>query len=325
MSTPRRIVVTDVQHPIGRHVLDALRDTSAVEFVGGLVTRAGRRADKGPDVETLPIAPDHRPFAAYLREHRIDTVVQCGLAPDRSGGRVGPEDVDVIGTMCAGAAVGNADAGIRSWVTLSSSSIYPIDSHASLLQREEDARAPDPEAPQAALAEAEDYARDVAIRHPHINVGVLRLQQLAGRGLSGSLAAVFEQDPVPSPIGFDPAIQLLHADDAAAAVTFAALHELAGVYNVASTGQIRWDAAMRVAGDRGAPVFPVGAWAFAPLMERLRLPHLPDDIVPLARFGQAIDTTKIERAGFRPKHDQTDCFDAIRAGRARARPARSAR
>lgn len=311
MTTPRRIVVTDAQHAIAAPILRALRASSAVEFVGGVATRAGRYASRSGDIEVIPLASDHRAFGAYLRSHAIDTVVQCGLAPDRSGRPCARTEADVIGTMCTGAAVGQEGTAIRNWIVLSSTSIYPVDSHASLLQRESAARAPDPESPQASLVEAEDYARDVALRNPQINVAVLRLQQLAGGGLGGALSHVFGQSTVPLPIGFDPPIQLLHGDDAAAAVCFAVLHELAGVFNVASEGQIRWSAAARASGGFELPVLPIGASAFAPLLDRFRVPYLADDVIDLARFGQVVDTAKLEHAGFRPKHDQLACIRAI--------------
>ena len=38
---------------------------------------------------------------------------------------------------------------------------------------------------------------------------------------------------------------------------------------------------------------------------------VPDDVVDLVRYGQVLDTAKIERAGFQPKHDQRGCLEAI--------------
>ena len=315
MTKPRRIVVTDAQLPIAEPILRALRASSAFEFVGGVATREDARASLEGDVEVIPLASDHRAFVAYLRSRDIDTVVQCGLAPDRSGRISARTEADVIGTMCTGAAVGHEGSAIRNWVVLSSTSIYPVDSHASLMQRESAAHASDPESLQASLVEAEDYARDVALRNPQINVSILRLQQLLGEGLCGPLSRVFARSPLPLPIGFDPPIQFLHAEDAAAAACFAVLHELAGVFNVASEGQIRWSAAARAAGGTEVPVLPIGASAFASLLDRFRVPHLPDDVIDLARFGQVVDTAKLERAGFRPKHDQLTCLRAIQEDR----------
>lgn len=316
MSPPRRIAVTDAQLPIAAPIMDALRACSDVEFVGGVVTRKGARAPHARDLTAIPLSSDHREFVAYLRSHAIDTVVQCGLAPDRSGRQQACTEADVIGTMCTGAAVGHEDAGIRNWVALSTTAVYPIDSYASLMQRENASRAIDPASPQASIIEAEDYARDVALRNPQINVSILRLQQLVGGGLDGALSRVFAGESVPVPMGFDPPIQFLHTQDAAAAVSFVVLHELAGVFNAASEGQIRWAAAARTVDGREAAVLPVGASALSPLLDRFGVPHLSDDVVALARFGQVVDTAKIERAGFRPKHDQRTCVEAIRTASA---------
>ena len=324
MSAPRRIAVTDAQLPIAAPIMDALRACSDVEFVGGVVTRKGARVPHARDLATIPLSADHREFVAYLRSHAIDTVVQCGLAPDRSGRRRSCTEADVIGTMCTGAAVGHEDVRIRSWVALSTTGVYPIDSYASLMQREDASRAIDPASPEASIAEAEDYARDVALRNPQINVSILRLQQLVGDGLNGALSRVFAGESVPVPIGFDPPIQFLHVEDAAAAVCFAVLHELAGVFNVASEGQIRWAAAARTVDGDETPVLPVSASALSPLLDRFSVAHLTDDVIALARFGQVVDTAKIERAGFRPKHDQRTCVQAMRKARAETPRAGSA-
>jgi UDP-glucose 4-epimerase len=137
-----------------------------------------------------------------------------------------------------------------------------------------------------------------------VNVAILRLQQIADREVRGPLAALLARRFVPSPIGFAPVIQLLHLDDAASALAFAALAELAGLYNVASAGVIHWDDAVRATGNSSVPVLPLGSWLLEPLLERIGVPHLPRELVELLRFGHAVDTKKLESTGWKPGHDQ---------------------
>ena len=234
----RRIVVTSARTPLGRGLVDALRASPSIEHVRGVESRprtAGRDQD---DLDIVPFVPDHRPFIEYLEKQRIDTVIQCGLVPDRSGAASSAREADVIATMCLGAAIGQVGSCVRSWVLASSSAIYPIGSHTSLVQRERQELPREEETLAASIAEAEDYARDVAQRLTHVNVAILRLQQLVGPGVRGPLDSLLARDPVPTLIGFDPVIQLLHLDDAVSAMAFAAREELAGIYNVASAGII---------------------------------------------------------------------------------------
>jgi UDP-glucose 4-epimerase len=306
----KRVVVTGGRSPLARCVVAALRASPDVEVVCA-VEPAPRREAAEEDLDFVSFVPDHRPFVEYLDKERIDTVVQCGLVPDRSGLGSRVREADVIGTMCLGAAIAQERSSVRSWVLTSSTAIYPIGSEEPLLHHERQSLPREEETPAASIAEAEEYARDVAYRLPHVNVAILRLQQLVGGGVRGPLAALLARDPVPSPIGYDPAIQLLHLDDAASAIVFAARQELAGVYNVASEGLIHWQDAVRAAGHASLPVLPVGVALLEPLLERIGIPFVPAELLDLLRFGHVVDIRKLEQAGWRPRYDQPGCLRAL--------------
>lgn len=315
----RRIAVTQAHAPLARRLVERLRESPRVDHVHAVVAHE-REAELAPaGAAVLPHAPDARAFAEFLEKESIDTVVQGVLSPGRSGLHEREAAADVIGTMCLAGAVGQPGSPVRSWVIASSSAIYPLDSHGPLLHRETEsirsAGTPTDAVPQDAPAlastilEAEDYARDAARRLPHVNVALLRLQQLAGPGVTGPLAALLARDRVPVPIGFDPAVQLLHVDDAVDALAFAIRAELAGVYNVASRGVTRWHEAAAAAGRRTAPVLPIGARTLDPILAGLGIPHLPSDTVDLLRFGHAVDTRKLELMGWRAAWDQRSIFE----------------
>lgn len=304
----RRIVVTEGGSPLGRRVIATLRSCPDVEQVRGIESSPDRRGQPGEEaLDLVSFVPDHRPLSDYLKKEDIDTVIQCGVGLD-------PASVDVIGALCLAAAIGHAGSPVRSWVIASSSSIYPIDSHAPLLQRESQQLPRQDETLAASIAEAESYARDLALRMPHVNVAILRLQQLVGPGARGPLATLLGRPRVPSLIGFDPAIQLLHLDDAASAMVFAAIRELAGVYNVASAGLLHWHDALRATGHASLPFLPFGFAMAEPLLEALGLPFVPVALLDLMRFGHVVDTTKLEREGWRPEHDQRSCLSLLRHG-----------
>jgi UDP-glucose 4-epimerase len=310
-----RVVVTGGRSPLGRRVVQALRAHADVESVRGIEARSGGKERDDDEVDVVSFVPDHRPLVDYLEKEGIDTLVQCDLAPDRGGRGASAREADVIGTMCLGAAIGHRGSPIRSWVLASSSAVYPIGSRQALIQSERQELAAEAGTQAASIAEAEEYARDVALRLPHLNVAILRLQQLAGEQVRGPLASLLARALVPSPIGFDPLIQLLHSDDAVSALAFAARSELAGVYNVASAGWVHWGDAVRATGHTAFPVLPLSLALFDPLLDRLPVPALfaPADLLDLLRFGQAIDIQKIERAGWEPRRDQLDCLSALRS------------
>ena len=300
----RRVLVTRASTPLGRALVERLRGAPDVEQVCAVESRPLSPSQREPGLDVVPLVPDHRPFVESLAQEAIDTVIQCGLTQDRCGLRRDDGEADVISTMSLGAVIAQPDSPVRSWIVASSTDVYPISSYAPLVQSEKTPIVNPPATPGASIEEAEEYARDVAIRSPHLNVAILRLQHLVGPGVRGALARLLSQRPVPSPIGYDPTIQLLHLEDAADALAFAARHELAGLYNVASAGLIHWRDAVRAAGSDPLPMLPV---AFAPLeglAARAGLPHLPAELMGLLRYGHAADTNRIERAGWRSRWDQ---------------------
>lgn len=318
----RRIVVTGARSPLARVLMESMRAHPNVESVQGIETRSRPGDETGVDFEIIPFVPDHRPIAEYLEKEEVDTVVQCSLVPDRSGTGEVSVEADVIATMCLGAAIGHEGSKVRSWVLASSTAVYPIGSQSPLLQREDRHLPLEAETLSTSIAEAEDYARDVAYRLPHVNVAILRLQQLVGEGVRGPLAALLGRDPIPTPIGFDPAIQFLRLEDAASAMAFALQTELAGIYNVASAGMIHLQEAIDRIGRTKFPVLPMSPGPLESLFGRLRIPFVPRELLDLVRFGHGVDTRKLERAGWRPRYDQADCLESLRDRRQDRRSSR---
>jgi UDP-glucose 4-epimerase len=305
----RRVLVTGASNPLGSRVADLLRASSGVAEVVGVDLAA--QSDTAETIRAGSSGRDQGALADLLRDHEIDTAIHCSMALDRRGMSIEPAGGDVIGTMRLCAALSHKALPIRSLVLASSSAVYPIKSYTPLLRREDGATETDEKALGASLLEAEDYARDVAERSPHLNVAILRLAEIAGVGLAGPLSALLKERVVPTVLGFDPLVQMLHVDDAARALAFAAEIELAGVYNVASAGVIRWREATRQLQRRVARLLPLEAGPLQPLWRGMRLPHVPNGMLGMLRFGLAMETSKLAAAGFTPRYDQKACLEAL--------------
>lgn len=306
----KNVLVTGAATPLGRRVLHSLRGSEGVEHLVGLESELS--SDWIAGAELVPLPSEHRDLVALLAEQPIDTVIHCSMVPDRNGSRAAPSEARVIETMHLGAAVASPECSVRSWVIVSSSDVYPVDSHAPLLHRETHALDGDEEGPAASLRESEDYARDVAARRPHLDVAILRLQQLVGSGVRSPMAALLGEPVLPQVIGFDPPIQMLALEDAVDALVFAARVELAGIYNVASAGLIRMSEIVKSLGRRALPVLPFeAAGILGGMARRLGIPHVPEGLLPTLRFGNGLDTRKLAKAGFEPGYDQDDCLASL--------------
>lgn len=300
--------------PLGQRIAESVARHPEVERVVGIEPEV--RSTWHSRIEWLPAETDHRVQLATLQEHEIDTVIQCSLAPDRMGIRSPDAQADVIGTLRLGAAIAHAESPVRAWVLLSSSDAYIASEGLPLLHRESDAVHEGEEGELAGLIEAEAYAIDVAHHTPHLNVSILRLQQIVGEGTDGGLARHWLQRFVPAVAGYDPSVQFLAVEDAVDATLFAAANELAGVYNVASRGLLRSSDWSEACGATTLPALPLGAGPFEGIATRLGVPHIASRLVPALRHGHAVDTAKIESAGFKPRFDQQDCAEelALRRG-----------
>jgi hypothetical protein len=111
--------------------------------------------------------------------------------------------------------------------------------------------------------------------------------------------------------GFDPPVQLLDVDDAAAALDHAADRRLAGTYNVAADGALPWSAAVRLAGGRMAPVIGPPSW-IAALAPRIGLSTSGTELVHTLRYGRLVDAGLFAATGFEPARSTAAC--AARAG-----------
>ena len=156
--------------------------------------------------------------------------------------------------------------------------------------------------------EAEGYVRDLATANPNLSASILRLAELAGPGTNDPLAVLLASPAVPAVWGFDPAVQLLHVDDAVAALEHAADHELAGVYNVAADGLVRWRRAARLAGKPRIELPSLPTTLLTTMLQWSYRLAAADDLADVLRFGRGAATDAFTRSGFQPASTTEQCL-----------------
>jgi UDP-glucose 4-epimerase len=164
-------------------------------------------------------------------------------------------------------------------------------------------------------AEVEQFAASFAAQRPELTVVRLRCAPLLGAW--SPMADYFARPGPRMLLGFDPCIQLLHLDDAAAAFASAALGAGAGPYNLAADDTLCLSQAIRLAGQQPVPLpEPAVALALA-LGNRTLIGSWPFDLAFL-RHSCIADTRRAKRElGWAPAHGAVDTLRALRAnGRA---------
>jgi UDP-glucose 4-epimerase len=211
----------------------------------------------------------------------------------------------VIGTLQLLAACEKTDT-LRALVVRSSAAIYGSEPAAPSFFSEDMARRyPLKTRFQRDIGELESYFDNFARRHSQVTCCLLRYQPEIGPGLDTPLARYLQLPIVPTQLGFDPRLQLVHAEDATGALAAAARNPVRGPVNVAPSGTISLTKVLRMAGRITLPVpHPIFGPAFGQLGRWLGAADLYNDAVLLLRYGRGVDNTRLQtEVGYEPRFD----------------------
>ncbi|WP_433606919.1 NAD-dependent epimerase/dehydratase family protein [Prescottella agglutinans] len=247
-----------------------------------------------------------------IRGAEVDTVVHAATVAQapKSGSRAAMKDMNVIGAMQLFAVCQKAPS-VRKVVVRSASAVYggsPKDP--AKFTEEMSARRP----PQGAWArdciEIEGYARGLGRRRPDIAVSILRLAPLMGPRRHGWVARYLSAPIVPSILGRDARMQLLHEEDALAALERATVAGPAGTFNVAGDGAVMMSQAIRRAGRLEVPMpFSLFRSAGRALMGS-QMRSFTREQLDYFHFGCGLDTTRMRaELGFEPRWTTLEALD----------------
>jgi UDP-glucose 4-epimerase len=156
---------------------------------------------------------------------------------------------------------------------------------------------------QRDVAEIESYFETYSRRHPGVTCTMLRYQPAIGPSLDTQVTRYLSLPVVPTYMGFDPRLQLVHEEDALDALVAAVRRPVRGAVNVAGEGTIGLTRMVRLAGRPTLPVLPPLFGAVAAAGRRLGLPEFSDDFSRLLRYGRAVDIGRLIReVGFIPRY-----------------------
>ncbi|MBB6378487.1 UDP-glucose 4-epimerase [Pseudonocardia eucalypti] len=257
-------------------------------------------------------------IAKVIASAEVDTVVHTSLSsnPDSSGGRATMKEMNVIGTMQLLAAC-QRWPGLRRLVVKSTTAVYGSSPRDPAIFTE--AMGPK-DLPYGGYAkdasEIEGYVRGFARRRPDVSVTVLRFANFIGPRIDTSLTRYFSMPVVPTVLGYDARMQLLHSDDALAVLEKATRQDHPGVFNVGAPGVLLLSQAIRRAGrvQMSMPSSVVGP--ISRFFRGARLVDFTPEQMRFLNFGRVVDTSLLrETFGFTPKWTTVEAFDDFVQGR----------
>jgi len=314
---PSVVLVTGVSRFLGGNLAARLAADPSIDRVLGVDTVPPSRDLRSRMGRAEFVRADIRnPLIAKVVERaEVDTVVHAALSPDPSGrGGAATREMNVLGTMQLLAACQNAPS-VRRMVLESTTAVYGAGPRDPALFDE--AMTPD-ELPTGGhardAAEIETYVRGFGRRRDDVTVTVLRFAGVVGPRIDTVLTRWFALPVVPTVLGYDARLQLLHEEDALAVLMRAVAHELPGVVNVAADGVLLLSQAIRRAGRVPLPVPEPAVGTVGRLLAAARVAAPPE---PPLDLGRVVDTTALhDRFGFTPRWTTVQAFDDFARNRA---------
>jgi UDP-glucose 4-epimerase len=313
------VLITGVSRFLGGRLAGLLAADPSIERIIGIDTMPPRTADLAVLGRTEFVRADIRNplIAKVMTQARVSTVVHAALmaSPRTVGSRVAMQEMNVIGTMQLLAACQKSDT-VERLVLRSTTAVYgcgPADPAVFT----EDMHPHD--GGQTGYAkdavEVEGYVRGFARRRSDVAVSVLRLANILGPTVDNALARYLGMPIVPTSLGFDPRIQLLHEADAVEALRLATVAHRPGGVNVAGDGVVSLAQLLRRTSRFRLPV-PAGALGLVgALVRNSGTLDVTAEESRYLNFGRVVDTARLRAEfGFQPRYSTAETVEAYLQG-----------
>ncbi len=300
--------------------------TGVSRYLGGrfarlLTTQPGIKAVIGVDVIPPPLDIGDAEFvradirnpmiAKIITQAKVDTVVHMNViaTPLSVGGRVSQKEINVIGTMQLLAACQKSPL-IRRLVVKSSAAVYGSSPRDPAMFTEDMGPKSLPRAGFGKdSVEVEGYVRGFARRRADVEISMLRLANIVGPGIRTGMTDYFSLPVIPTPLGFDARLQLVHEDDALQGLLLATMGASAGIVNVAGDGIITLQQAARLSGRPTIPVPLSAGGLIGRVVKRAGMADFSQDQMQYLAWGRGLDTTKMrEVLHLEPKFTTRSAF-----------------
>ena len=146
---------------------------------------------------------------------------------------------------------------------------------------------------QRLLRDLESFVAAQTELHPDITYTTLRLAPIVGPDIGNDISRFFMLPAVPTRLGWDPRLQVIHQDDAVRMLIGALDQGLGGVFNVAAAGQLYQSRILRLGRRVQQPLPKRGVRAARRALAALGIP-LNDADVRLLKYGRVMDTPKAD-------------------------------
>ncbi|HUG83747.1 MAG TPA: NAD-dependent epimerase/dehydratase family protein [Euzebya sp.] len=292
---PRRVLITGIAGTLAGRLALKLEADERVEYVGGVdLTQPSHELRRTEFVR----ADLRNPLVSKVIEStRVDTIVHMSITaePGAVGGRQRMKELNVIGTMQMLGAAQKAPR-VRNLVLRSTTAIYGSHFRDPALFREDtQPRTARRSGYTQDITEVEAYARGFGRRRPDVDVSILRFANFIGPEIDTTITKYLSMSVIPTVMGYDPRLQLLHTDDALEILYRATMGGHPGIFNVAGPGILYLSQAARMVGRPTLPIPVQLTGLLSNVLRPLSGVDFTAEQLPLLQFGRVGDITRMRR------------------------------
>ncbi|MBI5508135.1 MAG: SDR family oxidoreductase [Deltaproteobacteria bacterium] len=303
-----RILITGIAGRLGRRVANRLRRNH--EVIG---------IDRRPcpalptDIVHHRVDIRRRPAEDVFRHAKIDAVIHLGIIHNF---RIPAEQLharNVMGTETLLKYVSKYN--VKKLVLLSSGDVYGASAENSQFIDEDVPLMASQRFPEIrALVAVDRMVQSFFWRHHDIETVILRPTFIVGPNVRNAPSKYFRLRVIPTLMGFDPMVQLLHEDDLLRMLDASLKPGLRGVFNLAGTAPVPLSRILKILGK---PTIPVPAPIARALLERAwkyRLTSFPAPELDHIRYNTVLDTSRAKEVlGIEPERSLYEILEPFRA------------
>ena len=303
------VLVTGVCGRLGKRVVRVLHRER-------LVVGVDRRAfpDKPKDVVHAQVDLRRKKLKDVFRSSPIEAVVHLGVMHDPRASDAEHHSWNVAAFTKLLEYV--AQFKVPKLVVLSSSNVYgPQPGNAQFLTEEEPLLGGARFSEIRDLVEVDMLAQGFFWRHPETETVVLRPVHILG-SVHNAPSNFLRLPTIPTLLGFDPMIQVIHESDVVHAIERALTPGARGIYNVAGPEPLPLSRAVKILGRPTLPVPYTLGKAVVKRLWSLRLTSFPAPELDHIRYVCMVDDARVrDELGYAPRVDVEETVRSVDDGR----------
>lgn len=269
---------------------------------------------KPREVELHALDLRKRGCEALFQREPIDAVVHLGILSDRRLSPAAQRSFNMVGTTNL---LGlSAKYGVAKVALLSSATVYgPLPDNSNFLDEDSPLLGATRFAGMRDLIGIDMFAQSFFYKYPSIETVILRPVHVVGPTIRNAVTSYLKLRHPWRLMGFDPMIQLIHAEDLCRAVAMALRPGVKGVYNIVGPGELPLTAALRELGRTPTPVPHLMARSLLKRLHRLKVvPFAPESLDHL-QFLCNVDGTRAKRDwGWEPRFGLAETLRSVVGG-----------